>query len=178
MHFIFVSGACTQQNSPLWNHFLAGFGLYYPDAHFLVAEAAHCLPWDLCRVHALIAAIVEKIDTGDEVTLGGHSLGGIAALAVAKKLKRSKVRCVFTICSPHLYLGGYYPLVLDATDVRAPLISYGATRDEVLWWEWGTKHPQSKAHRTLDSDHYDDFVNDARLAQGIVDDVRNVLAGT
>lgn len=177
MYIIGVSGAWTEQ-CPVWGHIFAACRHMYPRAKMAVAEAPYCQLWELARMQALMDEIVERFDRGEECLLIGHSLGGILACASALRFRASRIVGIVTICSPHTYFGQAYPLIsLLGADKRAasPILSYGAKRDEVLWWGMGTRHPHARQHAMLDANHLTDFVADPTHANRIIYDTKRFL---
>ncbi len=177
MYIIGVSGAWTER-CPVWGPIFAACLRVYPDAKVVLAEIPYCQPWEIARMHALIDDIVAKFGRREECLLMGHSLGGILACASALRFS-SRIVGIVTICSPHTYFGQVYPLItLLGADkwAQTPILSYGARRDEVLWWGMGTRHPHALRHVVLDTNHLSDFVDDPAHANRIVHDTKRLFA--
>ena len=172
MRILGINGVWCHTN-PIWNTLVPAFKEKFPDAQFVIEEDSGCWPTEVRRMRKFVDHLYDKYDDGVDALLVGHSMGGIYASALANRFQRSTVRGVVTIFSPHSFLGGVFPLVLGVTPLKAPIVSFRATRDMLVWW--GTKHRQSIAHTDLSCDHFVQLSRSKELAEKIADDTKKAL---
>lgn len=175
MHIIAISGIwCPEQTIAIWEPMLRAFKKNFPFARMSVEQEGGIWPWDIARMNDFCDRIVARHDEGGKTLLLGHSMGGVFATAIANRFRRTPVFGVVTIFSPHLFFGGLYPWLLGETErVRAPIVSFGASDDELVWW--GTRHPQSISHTTLLSTHYVSLLTSPELVDEIATTTKKVL---
>ncbi len=148
----------------MWEHLGAAFVHAFPGSDNAV-EREFYLPWQTDAMRTYAERILIKHDSGEELLLVGHSMGGVIACAIAPRFAHSKVRGIVTIFSPHMYLGGHFSRALGAGKVRIPLISFEAAWD--AWVPYGTRHPQSREHTLLETDHVFGLIRNAAWATQI-----------
>lgn len=138
----------------LWRNFEKAFCGVYTDAKFMV-ERQHFMPWEGCRVRNFAEEILKKHDTNqeEEILLLGYSLGGCVATAIADRFKKAKVHQIVTVFSLHTFFGKTFSKMCGSNLERteAPVISFAARFDPVVWW--GSRHPHAKKHIVLRTDH-------------------------
>lgn len=136
----------------LWNTLRDEFKKKIPHARFEV-ERLWYSPWEGEKLRDWEQSLVKKYKrTREEIILVGYSMGGIVAAAMAPKLKN--VRAVVTIFSPHTFLGGMFPWLLDSNANHLddiPVISFGGWFDLLVLF--GSKHPKAVKHVDVPSDH-------------------------
>jgi len=135
---------------PMWQHLEREFRSVF-QVHAAVVEHAFYLPWEYEKMRTYAEQVRLAHDTGDDVLIVGHSMGGVLACGIASRFTKSRVRGVVTIFSPHTYLGGKFTRALGAEMITAPLVSFGAKWD--VWVPYGTRHEKSREHMELDTDH-------------------------
>jgi pimeloyl-ACP methyl ester carboxylesterase len=167
MRIIGISGVWCDQN-PIWKPLREAFTREFPRSEFVVKEEAGCHPWEIWRLRKIVQDICREYDDGTPTLFVGHSMGGIIACAAAQKFRRSRIRGIVTIYSPHVFLGGFFSYALEAVGILpAPVLSFNARRDELVWW--GARHPHSAVHITLPSNHFTDLRDDPGLSAIIAD---------
>lgn len=175
MLIIGINGVWCNQN-PIWNTLRPAFLKQLPDSAFVVEEEKDCWPYEIGRLQQFGRDIVERHDTGEDMLLVGHSMGGVTACAIADQFQRSRIRGIVTIYSPHGAYLGIFSLLLQATQIlRVPIVTFGAWKDELLWLGLGTSHPQSKGHTVLKSNHYLDLVQNPAIAETIARESTRLL---
>jgi pimeloyl-ACP methyl ester carboxylesterase len=166
MRVIGISGMRSFRN-PVWMTICASLRETFPGVSIRVEEDAWCEPWEIRRMRRFIDRLVDTYDDGKPTLLIGHSLGGVYSCAIANRFRQTKVHGIVSIFAPHGMFGGFFPRVLSAHQkLNVPIITVHGERDK--WVRWGTKHPQSAVHLSLDADHYLDLANTKRLADTIV----------
>lgn len=150
----------------MWQHIGCAFKAHYPESEMYVEETLYSL-WNIQKMKELVDHIVQKHDTGEDVLLVGHSMGGVLACAAASRFKKSVVRGVVTIFSPHGVCLGIFPRLLGTEELKVPVVSFGAWYDHLV--PWGTEHPQSCSHTRLWTDHYQELYQNKELARQIAD---------
>src|SRR6202451_178499 len=100
MRIIGINGVWYFEN-PIWDTLVPAFKSRFPEAEFRVEEDTGCWPTEILRMRCFVDNLVQKYDDGIESLIIGHSMGGIHACALAKRLHRTKVRGIATIFSPH-----------------------------------------------------------------------------
>ena len=175
MHIIAISGIlCPEQPIMIWEPLYRAFKKHFPFARMSVEQEGGFLPWDIRRMNDFCDQIVARHDEGGKTLLVGHSMGGVFATAIANRFRHTPIFGVVTIFAPHLYWGGVYPWLLGEKErVRAPIVSFGASDDELVWW--GTRHPQSISHTTLISTHYVSLVTAPELLEENATTTKKVL---
>jgi len=147
----------------MWDGAQTAFGEVYPDARFeTYFDYYHILESKIMR--NLVRTLVERNDTGDDVLLLGHSMGGVIAHAMATHFVRSRVRGIVTVFSPHTYLWGQFGKQLEAQPISdaTPFITFEGTLDWLV--PFGTAwHPQTWKHVRLVTDHQEGLMTDQRL---------------
>lgn len=159
MKIILIAGTWYSKGSyePIWNNIAVALRERFPDAQFVYKQAWYQL-WHVEKMKGLSDSILRDEDTGGDILLVGHSMGGIMACGLAPRFVRSRVCGVITVCSPHT-LGSIIP-ALDfhrliygtESDPKAPLVSFGGLLDPLVWWMF-TRHPKSLRHVYIWSDH-------------------------
>jgi alpha-beta hydrolase superfamily lysophospholipase len=159
MKIVFIAGTWYKKGAylPIWGNVSRALRAHYPDATFVYKQAWYHL-WELEKMKALSDSIVAEEDTGEDILLVGHSMGGIMACGIAKQFKQSRVLGIVTIFSPH-ELGKYLPrldfykkIYGGVSDPQVPIISFGGYLDPLVWW-WRSRHPRSMHHVNFLSDH-------------------------
>jgi pimeloyl-ACP methyl ester carboxylesterase len=159
MKIVLIAGTWYREDVYLsiWGNIQSALKYQYPEASFVCKQAVYHL-WNLDIMKSLGNSIVAEEDTGEDILLLGHSMGGIIACGIASKFKKSRVVGVVTIFSPHM-LGKVIP-GLDYTrilfgkreKIPAPVISFGGAIDPLVWSMF-TAHPNALHHEILWSDH-------------------------
>ncbi len=165
MKIVMINGIRTD---PLfmWDEFRTEFERVLPGAKFVVETEPNCLLREIGRFRSFTRRTVERHDTGEDLLLVGHSLGGVLACAMEPLFKKSKVIGIATIHSPHQYFFGICSRVFHAGTVCAPVISFQGLHDWLVWW--GTKHPQARRHVRNHADHFNDLWEYSENARMIV----------
>lgn len=172
MRIIGISGAWSI-NNPIWSLLGPAFIQQFK-GQFVVEEEHNCHPWHIARLSHFAKKIVRGYDDGAQTLLVGHSMGGLVACSIANKFKKSHVCGVVTICTPHQFPNRLFAHMFGAgTKVNAPIVSFGAKNDEVVWW--GAAHPQARRHITINSDHFFALADDHQLAHSIAQQSKNIL---
>lgn len=175
MRIIGINGVWCNDN-PIWNTLRPAFLEQLPGSEFVVEEEKDCWPYEIDRLLQFGRNIVKRHDTGEDMLLVGHSMGGVTACAIADQFQHSRICGIVTIYSPHSTYLGVFTLLLQASQMlRVPIVTFGAWKDELLWFGWGTSHPQSKAHTLLKSDHYLDLVQKPAIAATIARESKRLL---
>lgn len=157
----------TDTKIKMWDHLGPAFLEQFKGSRF-VLEQAHYNVLSMCTVRTFKDAVVAKYDTGEDVLLVGHSMGGVHACAIEPQFKKSKVVGVVTLNSPHRLLGGIFSWLAGCKPLTAPVVSFAATKDRMV--PWGAKHPQAVRHVVFCADHeYDLITNRGNMAQQIAD---------
>lgn len=176
MHFVCISGIwCPEQPIAIWPPLARAFYTQFPHAQFCGPEQEAWIGLlEFDRLQRMCDRIVEKYDDGRKLILVGHSAGGVVATAIANRFQNSRVYGIVTIFSPHCFLGGVFPWMLGEKDrVGAPIVSFGASADELVWW--GTRHPQSVSHTMLCSTHFSTLAREPELAGHIAATTKRIL---
>lgn len=154
MRIVMISGILTPKEMQ-WDEMRRAFRRYLPDATFSVATEPDCPIWEIDRFRAFTLKTAATIDTGEDLLLVGHSLGGVLACAIQPLLQDSRVVGIATIHSPHRFLFGVFSKILFAEDVSAPIVSFQGLHDGLVWW--GAKHPKSVVHVRNHANHFHDL---------------------
>ena len=170
MRIIGISGVWSNKN-PVWHNLAEAFSKEFPVSEFIVEEERNCNPWEIHKLRRFAEAIVRKYDDGTETLLVGHSLGGVIACGIANRFKRTPIQGVVTIFSPHhLFFGSVIDSPEVNGDLKAPVISFSAAYDELVWW--GAQHLQAVAHIILRSNHFTDLVTNNEHACRIASEAK------
>jgi pimeloyl-ACP methyl ester carboxylesterase len=157
----------------MWPNFEAAFKKYFPRASFVVEEKWFS-PWRGEDMREFADSLRRKHDDGDEALLIGHSMGGVIACAIAPRFKKSRIRGVITICSPHQLFGGIFPRMLGVEKrIPAPVISFGGVFDYL--GPWGAQYGQARAHEALLADHYFALLYSQKPAERIAEAAHTTL---
>lgn len=156
----------------LWQFMGEAFLHEFPDATF-TTEHLFYFPWQKSKIQRLAEKILDKHDTGEELILLGHSLGGIIACAIAPKFKHSKVKCVVTVSSPHKLHFLYRFLDAEPTQLPFPVITFADTFDTVVP-SFLSRYPGS-IHGSLLADHLFWFLFSKRPSTIIAKKVRALV---
>ena len=135
---------------PMWQHLEQEFKKVFPIDEAVV-EHLFYLPWEFEKIRVYAKHVRFSHDTGDDVLIVGHSMGGVLACGIAPQFSKSRVRGVVTIFSPHTYMGGRFSLEFGAVNIAAPIVSFAATWD--AWVPYGARHEKSREHVELKTDH-------------------------
>ncbi len=133
-----------------WQKFRSAFEDQFPYAKCTV-EHAFYLPWQRKKIQAFAHSILDKYDAHEDVMLVGYSLGGIIACAIASQFKKSRIRCVVTVCSPHGMTFYYRWLHAELTPLSMPVFTFSGSLDFVVPGFFA-RYPNS-IHTSLPSDH-------------------------
>lgn len=163
-----VSGIRTPKEQTWWE-FRTAFQKYLPEAQFCVATEPNCNLWEIGRFRAFTQRTAERYDTGEDVFLVGHSLGGVLACAVQPLLTRTRVIGIATIHSPHTLLFGLLTRIFRAEQVSVPIISFQGLHDGLVWW--GSKHPKALLHVRNNANHFHDLWQHPENAEMIVETI-------
>ncbi len=163
MRIILIAGTWYSKSSydAIWGNLARELHERFPEAHIYYEQAQYQL-WDIGKIRALGEQIVAEHDCGEEVLLLGHSMGGIIACGIASKFKRSRVRGIVTVFSPHT-AGHWFGLPVPwldfsrlifghTTHLSVPVISFGGLFDPLVPFVF-SRHPQAARHANLPSDH-------------------------
>lgn len=113
-------------------HLVQSFQDAYLRAHILPEKYDYDF-WDIAKMRKIIDAGVEKYDTGEPIILGGHSMGGLFACAMAHRFVRSPVLGVVTIFTPHRSYRRQFSTLLDADrDLKVPVVTFSAQYDRLV----------------------------------------------
>ena len=148
----------------LWKKLRNAFNKHIPNAEF-VFEGVFYFPWEKTKICNFSESVINKHDTGEDIILVGYSFGGIIATAIAERFKISHVRMVVTIVTPHK-IKIFSRMLGYSKEAPVPIISFGGIFDLVVPCSI-TKHPRSKQHIRLLSDHLILFLFSCRPAERI-----------
>lgn len=138
----------------LWEYLDEVFAVQFPNVEITV-EREWYWPWQFKKIRAYADRVVEKYDTGEDLILIGHSMGGVVACAAAPRFKKSHVKMVSTVFSPHEFLWRWFSRSIgsDLYESHAfPIVSFKAALDPIVWW--GSRHPSAVKHILVRCDHY------------------------
>lgn len=173
MRIICVSGVWSYGN-PIWDTIVPALAEELPVESHVHEEDTGLHPWEIARMRRFVQVTAARYDDGVETLLVGHSMGGIMACAMAEHFAKTHVLGIVSIFSPHQLFGGMFA---QAHGLRprpvAPLVSFAAQRDELVWW--GAEHPHARLHVTLPSNHFTELVGNYDLAKRIATTVRRAL---
>lgn len=149
----------------MWDHLGPALQAHYPGATVEVARADYQF-WQASAMRAFALRIAAAHDSGEDVLLVGHSMGGIVAAAAATRFRKSRVVGVVTLFAPHRFLRGVFSKMLrcEALD-GIPIVTFGAWID--ILSAWGNRHQDSLCHTRLLTDHHHGLVKSRRLADKI-----------
>lgn len=164
MRLLMISGIMTVPEMD-WMLLNKAFKRLLPGAEFCVETEPYCHVWEIDRFRAFTLKTAAKYDTGGDMIIVGHSLGGVIGCAVQSIMRETRVIGICTIHAPHQFLGGIFTRMLHAYDVSAPIVSFQALHDELVWW--GSRHPQSVLHVKNHSNHFSDIVQFRENAERI-----------
>lgn len=174
MKIVYITGACAFQfGEAMWQHYRSAFAAQFPEAEITIAHTFY-FPWQRERVQALEQQVLDTVDTGEELLLYGHSLGGVIACSVATKLKRSSVRAVVTYGAPHKIGRFYRWLGVVPQRLSCPVLTFSGTFDFIVPSFWA-RYPGSR-HTTIYSDHFVEFIFRSRPAEIISQEMKKQLA--
>ncbi len=88
-----------EEQDRFWIGLREAFAQTHPDAPFIL-ERQFYVPWQKKRIQQYTDLLLEKYDTGEELLLIGHSMGGLIALTLAQRLTQSTICATVTIGSP------------------------------------------------------------------------------
>ncbi|MEK9182065.1 MAG: hypothetical protein AAB781_00545 [Patescibacteria group bacterium] len=148
----------------LWMNFRNAFNRHIPDAEFVV-EKLFYFPWQKTKILNFSESIINKYDTGEDIIFVGYSFGGIIATAISERFKMSHVRMIVTVMTPHK-IKIFSRMLGYSKEVPVPIISFGALFDIIVPC-FITKHPRSRLHIQLLSDHLILFLFSCRPAERI-----------
>ena len=154
MRILMISGIRTAPDF-LWPEFRCAFKRLAPGARFCVATEPGCDFYEIDRFNAFALKTASRYDTGEDLVLVGHSMGGVLACAIEPLLTRTRVLGITTIHSPHRFLFGAFTHLLRANRGTAPVLSFQGLHDGLVWW--GTKHPRSVRHVRNHANHFHDL---------------------
>lgn len=170
MRMVCISGAWVRGGQlPFWPNVQSEFHGWIPEISEMVVEALEfCHPWDYERLREFRDYLVKKYDDGKPTIFVGHSMGGVLACAVAKRLRRTRVLGIVTLFSPHRMFGGAFLRALDAQGNLGgmPIISFGAVGDLLVPF-WATRHPHARRHIRVMALHRRSLEKRRRLVQKI-----------
>lgn len=173
MRLVAIGGILDSDfNQGMWVNVGNALREYYP-ALTVSAQRTWYWPWQFAEMRRLIDHIVATYDTGEDLILAGHSLGGVLMCAAAPRFKKSRVVGVVTLFAPHTYLFGIFSKMLGCTPLTVPVVSFKAWFD--LMSPWGTRHAQSVRHTRLLTDHQFGLVKNKKLAATIAQIVAEEL---
>lgn len=181
MKIIMIAGTWYSPGgyAQIWGNLMPALQDRYPDATFVYKHAWY-QPWDVKKILSVGEQTVLEEDTGEDILLLGHSMGGVTACGIASQFKKSRVRGVATIFSPHT-MGWWLPflnfkeiLYPEAPAPQVPVISFGGWFDPLVWFFF-TRHPQSVRHTMLLSDHRFMLAWDKRVASLIAETVHDIV---
>lgn len=168
MRIVMISGILTDARVD-WSEFRHEFKKHLPDASFHVEIEPMCALYEVKRFRRFLARLAKKYDTGEDVLLVGHSLGGVLACALQPMLKKTRVVGIATIHSPHRFFFGICTRIFGAGAVTAPIVSFQGLYDGLVWW--GTRHPRAIRHVRNQSNHFNDlweYPENAELIVGVI----------
>lgn len=160
---------------PVWRHLREAFLGQFPGATF-ATEDMFFSPWQGKKMRAFADSIVCKYDDGgDDVLLVGWSMGGTIATAIAPKFKRTRVRGVVTIFSPHTLLWGLFSWMLGSNlkGIGVPVVSCSARFDWIVLW--GGRYPAALKHFRVRCDHLLGLLIGTKRTELIAKEAREVL---
>ncbi len=182
MKFILFAGTWYRGDhyEKIWANLVFALKERYPGATFVYKHAWY-QPWDIEKIQSLGERAVLDEDTGEDVVLLGHSMGGVNACGIAGQFKRSRVRGIVTIFSPHTMGGWLLPFLNFARMVypnvpapRAPIISFGGWFDPLVWFFF-TRHPNAVHHVNVISDHHYMLGLNKGVASSIAETVGDII---
>ncbi|HEY4487007.1 MAG TPA: hypothetical protein VJB70_04750 [Candidatus Paceibacterota bacterium] len=132
---------------PIKDEFLTCF----PNSSFEVAHAFF-LPWQKKKIKEFMKSVLRKYDTGEEILLIGHSLGGVVACSLVSSFTKSTIVGVVTILSPHRIKMFYKMLNVSQENLQVPIISFGGIFDIIVPYFF-SKPKYSTLHTLLTTDH-------------------------
>lgn len=138
----------------LWEYLEEVFAVPFPGAEIII-EREWYWPWEFRKIRKYADRVVEKYDTGEDLILIGHSMGGVVACAAAPRFKKSHVKMVSTIFSPHQFLWRWFSNSIGSNlteNTAYPIVSFKAQYDPIVLW--GSEHPLAVKHTLVECDHY------------------------
>ena len=167
MKIVFLVGILDfSYKLPLWRRLETEFRVYFPHATY-VLEREFYSPFQKEKILAYGKRILKTHDTGEELLLVGHSMGGVLADAIAPRFTKSRVRGIVTIFSPHEYRDGEFARMLGVGTSSIPLVSFAAAWDLLV--PSGSRHPRTLEHRVLRTDHTYGLIFSSRWAKEIAE---------
>ncbi len=162
--------------TPMWKNLRTASRYAFPGSTF---STTRCWYWHLglWKAKKYCDRILRMYDTGEDVILVGHSVGGLLACRLAGRFKKSRVVGVVTINTPFHFHYALFPYLFGGRKkLHVPVVSFGGTRDWLV--PWGTKHPQAIVHTMFDADHQEDLkVNKNGMVNKIFKIVKEVFGG-
>lgn len=179
MRFVLICGAIGGDWQPLhdvmWWRFKEEIKRCFPGAGVRIYR-----PWYLPQQREWMLSLGREIlsenDTGDDVVVIGHSMGGVIGARIAPHFEKSRVRALATVFSPHTFLGGSFSELLEVEYEALggiPLVSVSALLDQVVWW--GSLLDGS-VQVSVWSDHIVYLASSSHVQRLVVEGIAKVLA--
>jgi len=171
MKIISVSG--TLDNSKrfprFWKNLEDSFAKYFPKARFILHTSQY-LPWETEKMKSYGKEIVALFDDGEDIILLGHSIGGVIATIISLKFKKSKVRLLVTLNSPHKLESLYKKIDenFDMEKVKVPTASFSSILDPIVPF-FIAKHPKGNIHNFFIAEHVTTFIFFPKLCDKIAE---------
>lgn len=152
MKVLFITGIfdAFERDGNMWGVLRREFASSLPGSESVVAHRFFA-PWQGKKMRSFGEDTLKEHDTGEDLILVGHSLGGLLACAIAPRFTRSKIVCVVTLSTPHRI--GFFRRMLGVPPALAvPVLSFGSLFD-VFVPAVLTRHEKAILHQNLFSGH-------------------------
>lgn len=158
-----------------WKNMEMAFMRAYPEAVKFSVTRRFFLPWQSERIREYARIVVAEHDTGEDLLLVGHSLGGVIACAISSQFVHSRVLGVVTLNAPHRYPRFYANFGNRGCDTDTPLVTFSSTFDELVPPPF-THALHELAHYRLRADHYYTFIVFSHLCDQVAQRSHHTLA--
>jgi len=171
MKIVTVSG--TLDNSKrfpkFWKNLEDSFAKYFPKARF-VLHTDFYFPWETDKMRNYGEELLSLYDDGEDIILLGHSIGGVIATIIAPKFKKSKVKLLVTLNSPHKLESLYEKIdrSFKMDKVKIPIASFSSILDPIVPF-FMAKHPKSNIHDFFIAEHVTTFIFFPKLCDRIAE---------
>ncbi len=177
MRIVAISGVLdnVRRFPGFWKNIENAFKEYFPGTDFVLYSIFY-FPWEIGKMKRYANKLVKKFDDGEDVILLGHSMGGIIATIIAPRFRKSKVKLLVTINSPHK-LKTFYEKIdkdFDMESIKMPVASFSSVLDPVVPF-FMSKHPKSNIHRFVLAEHVTTFLFFPKLCEKLAKFSREVF---